>query len=85
MIADEEANKKLTPAVMEWFLGGRKLNISLVFLIHNPTSKYIKLQDKMQHISLSRKFLTKENFNKKYQSIRLMPSLKISPNFKKII
>ena len=45
MIADEEANKKLTPAVLEWFLGGRKLNISLVFLIHNPTSKYIKLQD----------------------------------------
>ena len=31
MIADMESNKKLSPKVIEWFLGGRELNISLVF------------------------------------------------------
>ena len=32
MIADLEANKKLSPIVNELFLRGRKLNISLVFI-----------------------------------------------------
>ena len=32
MIADMESNKKLSPIVTELFLGGRKLNISLVFI-----------------------------------------------------
>ena len=31
VIADMEANKKLSPIVTELFLRGRKLNISLVF------------------------------------------------------
>ena len=31
MIADREANKKISPTVTELFLRGRKLNISLVF------------------------------------------------------
>ena len=31
MIADREANKKISPTVIELFLRGRKLNISLVF------------------------------------------------------
>ena len=33
MKADREANKKLSPIVIELFLRGRKLNISLVFNI----------------------------------------------------
>ena len=33
MIAHIEANKKLSPIVIELFLRGRKLNISLVFII----------------------------------------------------
>ena len=33
MIADMLSNKKLNPAVTELFIRGRKLNISLVFII----------------------------------------------------
>ena len=33
MIADMESNKKLSPIVTELFLRGRKLNISLVFIL----------------------------------------------------
>ena len=32
MIADMLSNKKLNPVVTESFIGGRKLNISLVFI-----------------------------------------------------
>ena len=35
IIAAVEANKKLSPIVNEQFLGGRKLNISLVFISHS--------------------------------------------------
>ena len=34
MIADMEANKKVSPVATELFLRGRKLNISLVFILH---------------------------------------------------
>ena len=34
MIADMEANKKVSPVAAELFLRGRKLNISLVFILH---------------------------------------------------
>ena len=34
MIADMEANKKLSPTVTEMFLRGRKPNISIVFISH---------------------------------------------------
>ena len=32
LIADMEANKKLSPIVIKLFLSGRKFNISLVFM-----------------------------------------------------
>ena len=32
MITDMESNKTLSPIVIELFLGGRRLNISLVFI-----------------------------------------------------
>ena len=35
MIADMESNKKLSPKVTELFLRGRKLNISLVFMLQS--------------------------------------------------
>ena len=35
MIADMESNKKLSPEVTEVFLSGRKLNISLVFILQS--------------------------------------------------
>ena len=39
MIADMINNKKLNPIVIEWFIRGRKLNISLVFV----TQSYFKV------------------------------------------
>ena len=63
MTADMESNKKLSPKVTELFLRGRKLNISLD-LYYNLISRCLKLQDYTQHIILSWKFLTKDNFNK---------------------
>ena len=35
MIADMEANKKLSPVVTELFLRGRKINISLIFILQS--------------------------------------------------
>ena len=35
MIADIESNKKLSPKVTELFLKGRKINISLVFILQS--------------------------------------------------
>ena len=45
MIADVESNKKLSSIVTEFFLGGRKLNISLVFISqsHFKVPKTIRL------------------------------------------
>ena len=54
IIADVEANKKLSPIITELFLGGRKLSIALVFI----SQFYFKV-----HI-LSWNYLRKENFSK---------------------
>ena len=35
MIADIDSNEKLSPIVTELILRGRKLNISLVFILHS--------------------------------------------------
>ena len=45
MIVDMLSNKKLNPIVTEWFIRGRKLNISLVFITqsHFAVSKTIRL------------------------------------------
>ena len=71
MIADKESNKKLSPIVTELFLRGSKLNISLVSMSQSyfKVSKTIRLNARLNYktkrlIILSRKFLTKENFNK---------------------
>ena len=41
MIADTINNKKLNPVLTEWFIRGRKLNISIVFI----TQSYFKVSD----------------------------------------
>ena len=41
MIADIINNKKLNPVLTEWFVRGRKLNISIVFI----TQSYFKVSD----------------------------------------
>ena len=42
IMADIETNEKLCPIVIEFFLRGRKVNVSLV-LISKLLSKYLKL------------------------------------------
>ena len=68
MIADMISNKTLNPIVTELFIGGRKLNISIVFITEpyfkvpkdvrlNSTHFYImKIPNKreLQHIALNR-------------------------------
>ena len=44
MIPDMEANKKLSPIVIELFLRGRKLNMSLVFI----SQSYFKVPKTMR-------------------------------------
>ena len=41
MIADIINNKKLNPVLTEWFVRGRKLKISIVFI----TQSYFKVSD----------------------------------------
>ena len=77
MIADKEANKKLSPIVTKLFLRDRKLNISLVF-ISQPYFKVPKTIRLNTTIMLSWKYLTKENSKKQHQIVCLIPSLKIS-------
>ena len=43
MTADTLHNKKLNKIVTEWFIRRRKLNTSVVFIIHFATPKDIKL------------------------------------------
>ena len=45
MIADMLSNKKLNPIIIELFIWGRKLNISLVFITQSyfAVRKYIRL------------------------------------------
>ena len=47
MIADMDSNKKLSPKATELFLRGRKLNISLVFILqyYFKVPKTIRLND----------------------------------------
>ena len=45
MIADMINNKKLNSMVTELFIRGIKLNISLVFLLHNHTLKFQRMLD----------------------------------------
>ena len=63
MIADMESNKKLSPRVAQLFLGGKKLNILLVFTSQSyfKVPKTIRLNATHYFII---KFLTKKNFNK---------------------
>ena len=45
MIADMINNKKLNPIVTVLFIRGRKLNISIFFLLHNLTFECQKILD----------------------------------------
>ena len=51
MIADMPTNKKLNPIVTEFFIRGRKLNISLI-LLHNLILLFQKILDKILCIPL---------------------------------
>ena len=63
MISDMINNKKLNSVVTEFFTRGRKLNISIVFIIQS----YFKVPKNINWILftfLLRKFQIKDNFNK---------------------
>ena len=54
MIVDMLTNKKLNPIVVELFIKGRKLNISLVFIIQSyfPVPKGVR--ENLMHCSIMR-------------------------------
>ena len=63
MIADMLSNKKRNPVVIELFIRGRKLNVSLAFI----TQSYFAVPKNIilnSHTIVLWKFQTKENFNK---------------------
>ena len=58
MIADMLSNKKLNPVIIELFVRGRKLNISLLFI----TQPYLAVPTNIRQNSMH--YFKKENFNK---------------------
>ena len=77
MIADMEADKKLSPIVTELFLRGRKLNISLVFI-----SQYYFKVPKTIRLNATHYFIMKIPNKRELQQIAsnnyLILSLRIS-------
>ena len=69
MIADMLSNEKLNSVVTEFFIRGRKLNLSLVFIKRS----YFKVQ---KHVRLNTKFQMKENLNKLHIIINQVLTLK---------
>ena len=69
MIADMLSNEKLNSVVTEFFIRGRKLNLSLVFIKRS----YFKVP---KHVRLNTKFQMKENLNKLHVIINQVLTLK---------
>ena len=69
MIADMLSNEKLNSVVTEFFIRGRKLNLSLVFIKRS----YFKVP---KHVRLNTKFQMKENLNKLHIIINQILTLK---------
>ena len=65
MIADMESNKILSPIVSETFLGGRKLNISLVFI----SQSYFKVPKTVRRNATHYFIMKYPNFNRELQQI----------------
>ena len=63
MIGDLESNKNLSPKVIELFLKGRKLNISLVFTLQSHFKVPNTTRLNATHYFII-KILTKDNFSK---------------------
>ena len=64
MIANVESNKKLSPIVTEFFLRGRKVNISLVFI----SQCYFKVP-KTVRLNATYYFITKIPIKRELQQI----------------
>ena len=62
VITDKKPNKKLSPIVTELFLGGRNLNVSLVF-ISQSYFKMLKVIRLNAMYYFTWRFLTNETFN----------------------
>ena len=63
MIANMEANKKLSPIVTDLFLRGRKLNISLVFILQSDFKGRKTIRLKATHYFIM-KILNKRGLSK---------------------
>ena len=63
IIANMEANKKLTPIVTDLFLRGRKLNISLVFILQSYFKGRKTIRLKATHCFIM-KILNKKELSK---------------------
>ena len=63
MIADMIHNKKLNSKIIELFIRGRKLNISLVFITQSYVIVPKDVRLNTSHFFIT-KFQIKENFNK---------------------
>ena len=63
VIGDLESNKNLSPKVIELFLKGRKLNISLVFTLQSHFKVPNTTRLNATHYFII-KILTKDNFSK---------------------
>ena len=61
MIADMINNKRLNPVVAELLIRGRKVNISVVFIMQS----FLKYQKKLDWAFFLIKFKIKENINKR--------------------
>ena len=72
-----EANKKLSPIVTDLFLRGRKLNISLVFILQSDFKGRKAIRLKATHYFIM-KILNKRELSKENQIICLTLILKIS-------
>ena len=71
IVADMEFNKIFSPIVNELEENEEENSIFHFFSYYNLISKSLKLYNYIQHINLSWKSLTKENFNKEHLIIRL--------------
>ena len=74
MIADMVHNKKLDSTVTEWFIRGRKLNISFVFI----TQSYFKVP-KYVRLNTTHSFIAKTPNKRKLQQIVINHSSDINP------
>ena len=72
-MADKEANKKLSPIVTELFLGGRKFNISLVFISRSYFKVLKTIRLNATHYFMKKSDIGFKDFMKPYKDYTKEP------------